>query len=175
GSNTGAGFTVLAVGLFLALSYAAFWPFQRGFDRGVWTGSPQGLPLASAFLMVFCWTLFTSTFARYLSALLPDRPMLLRTILILSCLFLALFPLVHWAIAEAIDRNLMDEQRKHGPITLALSPVMAILSSLDLRAGRREFPLYAGGWPIPVSAAFAVFSLGCGALFTVLGNRARAR
>jgi len=175
GSNSGAAFTVLAVGLFLAFAYAAFVPFQRGFDRGVWAGSPHGLPLASAFLMVFCWTLFTSTFARYLSALLPDRPMLLRTILILSCLFLALFPLVHWAIAEAIDRNLMDERREHGPITLALSPVMAILSSLDLRAGRREFPLYAGGGPIPVAAAFAVFSLVASWAFYSLGNRARAK
>jgi hypothetical protein len=175
GSNSGAAFTILSVGLFLAVAYVAFLPFQTGFDRGAWTGSPKGLPLASAFLMVLCWTAFTSMFARYLSALLPDRPMLLRTILILSCLFLALFPLVHWAIAEAIDRNLMDEQRKHGPITLALSPVMAILSSLDLRAGRREFPLYASGWPIPVAAAFAVFSLGGSALFYVLGNRARAK
>jgi ABC-type transport system involved in multi-copper enzyme maturation permease subunit len=175
GSNSGAAFTVIAVGLFLAISYAAFWPFQQGFDRGAWAGSPRGLPLACAFLMVLCWTVFTSTFARYLSALLPDRPMLLRTILILSCLFLALFPLVHWAIAEAIDRNLLDEERKHGPITLALSPVMAILSSLDLRAGRREFPLYAGGWPIPVAAAFAVFSLTGGAFFYALGNRARTK
>jgi hypothetical protein len=52
---------------------------------------------------------------------------------------------------------------------------MAILSSLDLRAGRREFPLYAGSWPVPVAAAFAVFTLGAGALFYGLGNRARAK
>lgn len=175
GSNSGSAFTVIVVGLFLAAAYVAFLPFQVGFDRGVWSGSPYGLPLASAFLMVLCWTVFTSTFARYLSALLPDRPMLLRTILILSCLFLALFPLVHWAIAEAIDRNLQDEHREYGPITLAVSPVMAILSSLDLRAGRREFPLYAGGWPIPVAAAFAIFSLTGGALFYALGTRARAK
>ncbi|MBI3857029.1 MAG: hypothetical protein HY293_15185, partial [Planctomycetes bacterium] len=175
GSNSDAGFTVASVALFLCLSYAAFWPFLQGFDRGAWAGSPAGLPLAAAFLMVLCWTFFTSTFARYLSALLPDRPMLLRTILVLLCLFLALFPLVHWAIAEAIDRNLLDEERKHGPITLALSPVMAILSSLDLRAGRREFPLYAGSGQIPVAAAFAVFALGAGAAFYWLGNRARRR
>ena len=175
GSNSGAAFTVTTVGLFLACSFAVFHPFARGFDRGAWAGSPVGLPLAAALLMVFCWTFFTSTFARFLSALMPERPMLLRTILVLTCLFLALFPLVHWAIAEAIDRDPMDEERKHGPVTLALSPVMAILSSLDLRAGRREFPLYAGPAKIPVAAAFAVFSLAAGAVFLKLGNRARAK
>ena len=117
----------------------------------------------------------TSMFARYLSAILPERPMLLRTILVLTCLFLALFPLVHWAIAEAIDRNVLDEDRKHGPVTLALSPVMAILSSLDLRAGRREFPLYASSLQIPVAAAFLVFTLGAGSVLLALGNRARAK
>jgi hypothetical protein len=69
----------------------------------------------------------------------------------------------------------MDEERKHGPVTLALSPVMAILSSLDLRAGRREFPLYAGPAKIPVAASFAVFSLVAGAVFLKLGYRARAK
>jgi hypothetical protein len=92
---------------------------------------------------------------------------------VLSCLFLALFPLVHWAIAEAIDRDPLDIERKHGPVTLALSPVMAILSSLDLRAGRREFPLYAG--PIPVAPGFAAFSIALGSLFLHLGSRVRAK
>ena len=101
--------------------------------------------------------------------------MLLRSILVLTCLFLALFPLIHWAIAEAIDRDPLDEQHRLGPVTLALSPVMAILSSLDLRAGRREFPLYAGSTGIPVAAAFAAFSLASGAIFLQLGSRARAK
>jgi ABC-type transport system involved in multi-copper enzyme maturation permease subunit len=175
GSNSGAAFTVITVGLFLLCSFAAFRPFVRGFDRGAWAGSPAALPLAAALLMVFSWTFFTATFARFLGALLPERPMLLRTILVLTCLFLALFPLIHWAIAEAIDRDPFDEAHKHGPFTLALSPVMAILSSLDLRAGRREFPLYAGSARIPVAAAFAVFSLAAGAVFLKLGTRARAK
>lgn len=175
GSNSGAAFTVIAVAVFLACSYALFIPYQQGFNRGSWARWPEGLPLAAAFLMVLCWTFFTSAFARFLAALLPDRPMLLRTILVLTCLFLALFPLVHWAIAEAIDRDVLDEDRKHGPVTLAVSPVVAILSSLDLRPGRREFPLYAGGAPIPVPVAFAVFSLGAGWAFVALGNRARRK
>jgi ABC-2 type transport system permease protein len=175
GSDSGARFTVLAMGLFLALSFAIFTPFTRGFDRGAWAGSPAGLPLAAALLMVFCWTFFASMLARFLAALLPDRPMLLRTILVLTCLFLALFPLVHWAIAEAIDRDPMDESHQHGPVTLALSPVMAILSSLDLRAGRREFPLYSGSARVPVAAGFAVFSLLSGLVFLWLGNRSRAK
>jgi ABC-type transport system involved in multi-copper enzyme maturation permease subunit len=173
GSNSGAAFTLVAVGLFLLASFAAFQPFTRGFDRGAWAGLPAWMPLATALLMVLCWTYFTSMFARLLSALLPERPMLLRSILVLSCLFLALFPLVHWAIAEAIDRDPLDLERKQGPFTLALSPVMAILSSLDLRAGRREFPLYAG--PLPVAPSFAAFSLVLGTLFLSLGNRVRAK
>lgn len=175
GSNSGAAFMIVIVGLFLALSSAAFWPFARDFDRGAWAGSPPRLPLVAALLMVFCWTVFTSSFARWLSALLPDRPMLIRTILVLTCLFLALFPMFHWAVAEAIDRDVEDIERKHGPITLALSPVMAILSSLDLRPGRREFPLYAGSGPIPVATAYAVFSLTAGAVFHALGVRAQGK
>ena len=132
-------------------------------------------PLAGALLSVFGWTFFTAAFARFLAALLPERPMLLRTILVLTCLFLALFPLIHWAIAVTIDRDPLDEQRRHGPVTLALSPVMAILSSLDLRAGRREFPLYAGSAQIPVTAGFLAFSLGAGAIFLKLGTRTRAK
>jgi hypothetical protein len=175
GSNSGTAFTVIAVGLFLAGAFAAFVPFSRGFDRGAWAARPAWLPLAVALSMVLCWTFLTSSFARFLAALLPDRPMLLRTILVLTSLFLALFPLVHWAIAEAIDRDPADEMRRHGPLTLGLSPVMAILSSLDLRAGRRDFPLYAGGGPVPVAAAFAMFSLAAGAVLIKLGNRARAK
>jgi ABC-type transport system involved in multi-copper enzyme maturation permease subunit len=173
GSDSGAAFTLGAVGLFLALSYAAFVRFADGFNRGSWTGAPASLPVAVGFGMVFCWTFFTSMFARYLAALLPERPMMVRTILILTCLFLALFPLVHWAIAEAIDRDVQDVERRNGPATLALSPVMAILSALDLRAGRRDFPLYAG--PAPVAVAFAAFSLITGIAFHALGNRARAK
>jgi ABC-type transport system involved in multi-copper enzyme maturation permease subunit len=175
GSASGAAFTVAATAVFLALSLGAFQGYTSQFDRGAWTGWPEVAPLASAFLMVLAWTWFTSMFARYLAAIMPERPMLLRTILVLTCLFLALFPLVHWAIAEAIDRNVLDENRQHGPVTLALSPVMAILSSLDLRAGRREFPLYASSLKIPVALAFLVFSLGAGSALLALGNRARAR
>ena len=134
---------------------------------------PAWLPVAVALGIVYCWTFFTSMFARWLAAFLPARPMLIRTILILTCLFLALFPLIHWAVAEAIDRDVSDVERKHGSVTLALSPVMAILSTLDLRTGRRDFPLYAG--PLPVAAAFAVLSLGAGIALFVMGNRARGK
>jgi ABC-type transport system involved in multi-copper enzyme maturation permease subunit len=175
GSTSGAVFTLVTMALFLGLSYVAFDPYCRGFSRGVWSRAPEGAPLATAFAMVLAWTFFTTMLARFLSALMPDRPMLLRTILVLSSLFMALFPLVHWAIAEAIDRDVADVTRSHGPFTLALSPVMAILSSLDLRAGRREFPLYAGPARIPVAAAFAAISLAGGCLFLALGNRSRAR
>ncbi|HLY75780.1 MAG TPA: ABC transporter permease subunit, partial [Planctomycetota bacterium] len=135
GSGSGSLFTILTVSLFLAASFAGFRGFARDFDRGAWAGSWTWLPLASAFLMVFCWTVFTSLLARWLAALMPDRPLLLRTLLILSCLFLALAPLIHWAIAEAIDRDPLDLQRRNGPVTLALSPIMAVLSALDLSPG----------------------------------------
>lgn len=173
GSGSGSAFTILTIGLFLAGSFAGFRTFARDFNRGAWTGTPPWLPLAWAFLMVFCWTVFTSLLARWLAALMPSRPLLLRTLLVLSCLFLALFPLIHWAIAEAIDRDPLDLQRRNGPATLALSPIMAVLSALDLNSGRRDFPLYSG--PVPVTAAFAGFSLLSAVCFYLLGNRARAK
>jgi hypothetical protein len=52
---------------------------------------------------------------------------------------------------------------------------MAILSSLDLRAGRREFPLYASSLRIPVGAAFLAFMVGAGTALYALGNRALAK
>jgi len=173
GADSGAAFTLVTVGLFLALSAAAFLPYVRDFNRGAWVGWPARFPLAVAMLTILGWTFLTSTLARFLSALLPGRPLLLRTILILSCLFLALFPLIHWAVAEAIDRDLADPQRRNGPITLILSPIMAVLSALDLSAGRRDFPLFAAGIPLPLG--FGVFSLLGGAAFLVLGNRAKAK
>ena len=173
GSDSGAAFTITSVGIFLALSFAGLLGFAEGFNRGVWMRWPAWLPVAVALGIVYCWTFFTSMFARWLAAFLPARPMLIRTILILTCLFLALFPLIHWAVAEAIDRDVSDVERKHGSVTLALSPVMAILSTLDLRTGRRDFPLYAG--PLPVAAAFAVLSLVGGIALFVMGNRARGK
>jgi hypothetical protein len=124
-------------------------------------------------LVILGWTFLTSTFARFLSALMPGRPLLLRTILILSCLFLALFPLIHWAVAEAIDRDVTDPQRRNGPLTLIFSPIMAVLSALDLSAGRRDFPLVAGGIPVPLG--FCVFSVLGGVAFLLLGNRAKTK
>jgi ABC-type transport system involved in multi-copper enzyme maturation permease subunit len=175
GSNSGAAFAVITLGVFLLASFAVFLPFVRGFGRGVWTGLSPAYPLGAALFMVYCWSFFTAGFARFLAALLPERPMLLRIILVLTCLFLALFPLIHWVIAEAIDRDPTDELRRHGPLTLALSPVTAILSSLDLRGGRRDFPLYAGSGRIPVALAFPILSLAAGAIFLKLGDRARAK
>lgn len=173
GSGSGAVFTIVVLALFLAGCYAALRPFVKDFDRGAWAGGPSSLPLAVAFLMVLCWTCFTSMLGRFLSALLPGRPLLVRTLLILSSLFLALFPLIHWAVSEAIDRDLLDTQRRNGPITLAFSPIMAVLSALDLSHGRRDFPLNAG--PIPATAAFAIFSLLSSTGLYILGTRARLK
>lgn len=173
GSDTGAAFTLGILGLFLAGSFFALAPFVRDFNRGSWIGWPARSPLAAAALIIFGWTFLTSMLARFLVALLPGRPLLLRTILILSCLFLALFPLIHWAVAEAVDRDTTDPQRRHGPLTLIFSPIMAVLSALDLSAGRRDFPLDAAGIPVPLG--FLGFSLLGGAAFLFLGNRSRAR
>jgi hypothetical protein len=173
GADSGAAFTLVTIGLFLAVSAAAFLPYVQDFNRGAWIGWPARFPLAVAMLTIFAWTFLTSMLARYLSALLPGRPLLLRTILILSCLFLALFPLIHWAVAEAIDRDVTDPQRRNGPITLILSPIMAVLSALDLSAGRRDFPFFASGIPLPLG--FGVFSLLAGTAFLLLGNRAKEK
>ncbi len=173
GSNSGAAFTLFAITLFLAASFFALGSYVRGFNRGVWLGWPARFPLGVAMGVILGWTFLTSTFARFLSALLPGRPLLLRTILILSCLFLALFPLIHWAVAEAIDRDVTDPQRRNGPLTLIFSPIMAVLSTLDLSTGRRDFPLFASGIPVPLG--FCAFSVLVGVAFLVLGTRAQAK
>ncbi|MBV8880572.1 MAG: hypothetical protein JO332_11440, partial [Planctomycetaceae bacterium] len=64
GSGSGAAFSLVTTALFLALALVGLRTFTRGFDRGAWAGSPSALPLAVAFLMVFCWTFFTTLLAR---------------------------------------------------------------------------------------------------------------
>jgi hypothetical protein len=48
-----------------------------------------------------------------------------------------------------------------------------VLSALDLSPGRRDFPLFAAGIPLPLG--FGAFALLGGAAFLLLGNRARAK
>lgn len=173
GATSGAIFSLAYQGIFLAACFAALIPFSKGFDQGIWRGLPAAFPTAVAFVTAFLWAWFTSMYARFLGILLAARPVLLRTILVLTCLFIAIFPLVHWVIASSIERDENNRTLTHGPVTLGLSPAAAILSALDLTPSRRNFPAYAGGVPVP--ALFALFAIAAGTVLLALGNRAESR
>jgi ABC-type transport system involved in multi-copper enzyme maturation permease subunit len=173
GATSGAKFSIAFNAFFLTASFAVFIPFSRGFNRGSWSGRPEVLPTVVALGSALLWAWFTATYARFLGISLASRPVLLRAILVLTCLFLAIFPVVHWAIADSIEPDEHDVLRRSGPWTLGLSPAAAIVSALDLSSGRRSFPVNAGTVPIPL--AFAVVSLVAGTVFLVLGNRAERR
>jgi hypothetical protein len=173
GSASGSVFSLVVNGVFLAGSFAAFVPYTEGFSRGAWKDLPGTYPSAVAFVSAYLWTYFTAMFARYLAAVMPGRPVLLRTVLVIACLFLAVFPIVHWAIASQIERDESDPAGRLGPATLGVSPAAAILSALDLETRYRMFPLLAAGLPIPI--LFAAFALGAGTLFLVLAHRAERR
>ncbi len=173
GSRSGSVFCLLVNGLLIALSFAAFLPYTDGFNDGAWVRLHRIFPLALAFITVLLWAYFCTMLARWLATVLAGRPVLLRSILIITCLFLVIFPIVHWAISHAIDPDPLDPGRRHGPATLGLSPVAAILSALDLEPRHRTFPLLAMGIPIP--GLFAFFALAGGTAFLVLAERAHAR
>ncbi len=173
GATSGAIFSLAFHAIFLGGAFAALIPFSKGFDRALWRGLPSFFPTAVVFVTAFLWTWFTAMYARFLGITLAARPVLLRTLLVLSCLFLAIFPIVHWSIASSIDRSEMEVASRSGPLTLGLSPAAAIVSALDLSPSPRGFPAFAGRVPIP--ALFALFAVSAGVAFLVLGNRAEAK
>jgi ABC-type transport system involved in multi-copper enzyme maturation permease subunit len=175
GSESGAAYTIAVNVQFLALSFVAFIPYSSGFGRGAWAGLPDLYPTALAFVCAALWVWFVAGFARFLAVTFWGRPVLLRTILVLVCLALAVLPILHWAVAQEIDRRDVDfdPERRTGPITLALSPAAAVVSVLDLSSYHRDFPLLAAG--VPIAALYALFTISAGTLLFVLAGRAQAR
>ena len=173
GSGSGAAFAFASIGILTVLSFAALVPYTEGFARGAWSGFPEIYPLGSALSTVLVWTFFCVTLARMLAVVLVGRPLLIRSILVTAAIFLSVFPLVHWAVAHSIERNELDPDPRHGPLTLALSPAAAILSALELAARRRDFPLLAGSMPIP--ALFTMLYLAAGTALLIIGERAFGR
>lgn len=174
GPGPGSGFAIVLSCLAAAGIFAGLLPLTRDFNRGAWSGLPPFFPWALACGTVATWGILCALYGRWLSAALPGRPVLARTLLVCGTLALALAPWLHWTVAREIERDLTDRNGVRGPVTLVLSPVASILSALDLSSQRREFPLTAGGVPIP--AGHTAVSALLAALFLVLGNRsARAR
>jgi ABC-type transport system involved in multi-copper enzyme maturation permease subunit len=173
GSARGALFCTVSNGGFVILACAALLPLSKGFDRGPWTGMPEPVPLAFALVSAVVWAYFCAMFARYLAAALPGRPVLLRSVLVVGCLFLALFPLIHWAILSSIDPDPLDTRHEDGPLTLGVSPVAAVLASLELSSSRREFPFFVGRIPIP--AIYLFVGLSAGTVLSYLAGRSETR
>jgi hypothetical protein len=174
GGGPGAAFAALLSGLAAAGLFAGLLPLSEGFNRGAWSGLPAFFPWALACGTVATWGIVCALFGRWLSAALPGRPLLVRTLLVSGALALALAPWLHWTVAREIERDLKDPNGVRGPITLVLSPVASVLSALDLSSQRREFPLTAAGIPVP--AGHTAVSVLLAALLLVLGNRSvRAR
>lgn len=175
GASSGAAFSLSFHVLFFAVSFVALVPFSAGFDRGTWRALPSFLPTLVALLSVLAWAWLTSSFARFLGITMASRPLLLRTILVLTCLFLALFPILHWAISTSLDHHRFEEptEPRDGPLTLGFSPAAAVVSALDLSPPPRNFPASSGGIPIPL--IFIAFAAAAGSILRVLGNRAETR
>jgi ABC-type transport system involved in multi-copper enzyme maturation permease subunit len=173
GAGTGAAFTVLLAGSLLAGSFVEFVPLMDGFSRGAWAGLPRLFPVALAFAAVLAWAAFCASLARLLACAWPDRPLLVRSVLVAVAVFLAAAPLVHWGVAQEFRRSDFDRQGLHGPWSLALSPAAAVLAALDLSQYRRDFPLLCAGVPIP--AAWSGFALAATAAFVGVGSRLRRR
>jgi hypothetical protein len=119
--------------------------------------------------VVLVWAGFCASFARMLACAWPDRPLLVRTVLVVAAVFLAAAPLVHWGIAQEFRRSDADRTGLHGPWTLMLSPAAAVLAALDLSQYRRDFPLLCLGAPIP--ALYAGAAAAATGLFLAVGNR----
>ncbi|HYE99976.1 MAG TPA: hypothetical protein VEJ18_13740 [Planctomycetota bacterium] len=153
GAASGAAFTVVLTLVLCALLAVLFGPYARGLARGVWTGAPGWLPFAAALTAVVCWSLLCATLGRWLSAVLPHRPVLVRVIHVLGTIVLTLAPLLHWAVATEIQGN-RSPGGISGPWSLHLSPVAAVLGALDVS---RDFPFKALGIPLPLG--FPIFAL----------------
>ncbi len=171
GCDAGAAFGALLSVLVAGTLFAGLRPLTAKFDRGAWAGLPAIFPWALACLAVATWGGVCALAGRCLSWIFPARPVLIRFLLIGGAVFLAVAPVVHWAVAQEIDHDGTDRQRVQGPATLLLSPVAAVLSAMDLSSPRREFPLLALGIPIP--AGHSVVSVLLALVFLGLGRRAK--
>ena len=156
-----------------AALFAALLPLARNFDRGAWSGLPALFPWALACAVVAAWGVVCALLGRCLAWTFPGRPVLVRTLLVAAALLLAVAPVLHWAVAQEIDRDESDPGRLRGPALLVLSPVAAVVSALDLSTHRREFPMTSMGIPIP--AGHLVFTGLAGAALLALGRRAKRR
>jgi hypothetical protein len=162
GCEPGTAFAAALAVACAAAVFAALLPLTRGFDRGAWSGLPAVFPWALACAAVAAWGVVCALYGRWLTWVFPGRPVLVRTLLVAGALLLAVAPVLHWAVAQEIDRDEGDPGRLRGPATLLASPVAAVLSALDLSTNRRDFPMTAMGVPIP-------------AALLVLGRRAKRR
>lgn len=165
GAASGAAFTVVLTLVLCALLGVLFGPFARRLDRGVWAGAPGWLPFAAALTAVVCWSLLCAAFGRWLSRILPQRPVLVRVIHVLGTVSLTLAPLLHWVVVTEIQENSFPGGLI-GPWSLHLSPVAAVLGALDLS---RDFPFKAAGIPLPLG--FPVFALVTAAVLQALAGR----
>lgn len=173
GCEAGTTFAAVLSALVAAAVFAGLAPLTRNFGRGAWKGLPDVVPWALAGAVVAAWGVVAALYGRWLTWLLPGRPVLVRTLVVAGALLVAVAPVLHWAAAEQIDRDEDDPQRVRGPAVLLASPVAAVLSALDLSSHRREFPLLALG--IPIAAGHLVGLALAGAGLLVLGRRAKRR
>ena len=169
GAGSGAGFAAALMALLLTAAFAALAPLTAGLARGAWAGLPELFPAATAFAAVLLWTAFCASLGRFLACAWPDRPLLVRTVLVVAAVVLAAAPLVHWGIAQEFRPRGADRFGMNGPWSLMLSPAAAVIAALDLSQYRRDFPLLCLGLPIP--ALYAGFAAAATGALLAAGNR----
>ncbi len=173
GAASGVVFATTLLGLLCGLTYFVYRPFTAGYALASWKGWPDSTPLSACLLVVLAWTWAITNFGRFMVTIFAGRQNPARVLTMLGALTLALGPLIHWSVWQAMDRDHTIYGGTRGPVSLLLSPVMAVLSLLDWTPPgvRRDFPSHAGG--LPLAASFVAFAAVAGTVFWILGSRAR--
>lgn len=143
GPTSGALFSCGVNLLFLTLSGLALAPLTRGIETTpVWNGRPGWTPLLFGSLVAAAWIYFVTSAALFLGDRVRGRPVLKRALVLFLALFLAGAPLLHWAAASEMNPRREPEQTHYAPVTIALSPVISILTLFDTDQQWRDFPFY---------------------------------
>jgi hypothetical protein len=158
GPERGVAFGLAVMGPLVILSAAGLASHVGPVKTILWAG------------VILAWTFAVAAFGRFLVTLLGGRSGPARVLSVLGALVIAAGPMIHWAVWYALERGTPVLDRRDGPLTALLSPVLALFSLVNVD-DLEDFPSRAG--PLPLAPAFIVSATLAAAVFWFLGSRAR--